>query len=260
VRAVNLIPAEQRGGLARGAGRSGGGAYAVLALLCGLAVLVFIYGIARHQVSSRRAQVATLAAQAARSQAVEAQLAPYTSFIAMREQRQQAVLQLVDSRFDWAHALHELGRVLPLGTTVTSLSGAVGSGSSAAGGSGSGSGSGAKASATVASATPPGSLPSFIIGGCATSQSEVALTLDRLRLMDGAKEVTLKSSTKTANAAGGIGSGGCRGSDPAFTVQVSFTALPASSAASPSATGSATAPAANTSSSPASTTTTGGAG
>ena len=57
----------------------------------------------------------------------QAQLAPYTSFIALRQQRMQAVEQLVDSRFDWAHAFHEFGRVLPLEVSITSLHGTVGS-------------------------------------------------------------------------------------------------------------------------------------
>ena len=58
-------------------------------------------------------EAATLTAKAQRAQARAAALAPYTSFAAMREQRVQAVETLVDSRFDWAHAFHELGRVLP---------------------------------------------------------------------------------------------------------------------------------------------------
>ena len=44
MRAVNLIPPDQRGGGSVGAGRSGGAAYAVLALLLGFAVLAVVYG------------------------------------------------------------------------------------------------------------------------------------------------------------------------------------------------------------------------
>ena len=63
MRAVNLIPSESRTGSARAAGRSGGGAYAVLAVLGGLAILALLYGIAHHQILSREAQAATLSAQ-----------------------------------------------------------------------------------------------------------------------------------------------------------------------------------------------------
>jgi len=244
MRAVNLLPPEQRSRFAGGVGRSQGGAYAVLAVLAGIAILAVLYGMASHQISSRRAQVASLSAQAARAKATAAQLAPYTSFQALREQRMQAVAQLVDSRFDWAHAFHELGRVLPKDASITTLTGTVGtSGKPGSGGSAasssppasaSGSSSGASSagggaaasSSTASSATPPGSVPVFNLSGCATSQSEVALTLQRLRLVDGVSEVTLQSSTKPA-AGGGSGEAGCPAQKPAFSVQITFAALPA---------------------------------
>ncbi|MGA2320017.1 MAG: hypothetical protein ABSG95_04650 [Solirubrobacteraceae bacterium] len=240
MRAVNLIPADQRGGM----GRSGAGAYAVLALLAGLALLALLYGTARHEISSRRAQAAVLASRVQQAEAAAAKLAPYTSFLALREQRLQEVAQLVDSRFDWAHSLHEFGRVLPPGVSLSTLTGTVGAasatGSPASAGSPSSSTASpaASASTAVASATPPGSLPTFTVSGCATSQSQVALTLDRMRLIDGSREVTLQSSTKTGSAggAGGSGSGGCASGDASFTILVSFAPLPSTSAVSSSST------------------------
>lgn len=222
MRAVNLIPAEQRSGAAVGAGQSEGGAYALLALAGGLAVLALLYGIAHHQVSSRTAQAAAVTAQAQRAQAAAQELAPYTSFIAMREQRMQAVSTLVNSRFDWAHVFHEFGRVLPAGIAINSLNGTVGETAPS-----SASSSSTAAAAAVASATPPGSVPTFTLAGCATSQSEVALMLERLHLMDGASNVTLQSSTKGAST-GGSASGGCPKNSPAFTAQIAFDPLPAS--------------------------------
>lgn len=247
MKAVNLIPADQRGGASVGAGRSEGAVYAVLGLLFGLALLAFLYGTADHQISSRKARVATLEAQTQRATAQANTLAPYTSFIALREQRVQQVSQLVDSRFDWAHSFHELGRVLPRGATISSLTGTIGSATATAAAApaptasaaGSTSTASAGAATSVASATPPGSVPSFTLSGCATSQSEVALTLDRLRLIDGVSEVTLQSSAKGGSTSGG--NGGCSGKDPAFTVQVAFDPLPATPAASSPATATAAA-------------------
>jgi Tfp pilus assembly protein PilN len=261
MRAVNLIPADQRGGSAIGAGRSEGAAYAVLGLLAALALMALLYGMADHQISSRRARVATLTAQAQAAQARATELAPYTSFMALREQRMQAVSDLVDSRFDWAHAFHELGRVLPRQATISALTGTIGAASAAAppatAAPPAAAGAGASTAATstpVTSATPPGSVPSFTLSGCATSQSAVALTLDRLRLIDGVSEVTLQSSTK-AGGTGGSGGGGCSGSDAVFAVQVSFDPLPAVST-----TGSSTSPSTATASDTATpTTSTGGA-
>jgi Tfp pilus assembly protein PilN len=244
MKAVNLIPADQRGGASVGAGRSEGAVYAVLGLLAGLALFAFLYGMADHQISSRKARVATLEAQAQQATAQANELAPYTSFIALREQRVQEVSQLVDSRFDWAHSFHELGRVLPRDATISSLTGTIGSSTAtaaapaAAPAAPSASTASAGASTSVASATPPGSVPAFALSGCATSQSEVALTLDRLRLIDGVSEVTLQSSAK-GGASGG--SGGCSGKDPAFTVQVAFDPLPATPAAGAASTATAAA-------------------
>jgi Tfp pilus assembly protein PilN len=238
MKAVNLIPADQRGGASVGAGRSEGAVYAVLGLLAGLALFAFLYGLADHQISNSKARVATLEAQARQAQAQANELAPYTSFIALREQRVQEVSELVDSRFDWAHSFHELGRVLPRGATISSLTGTIGSSTAtaaapAAAAPAAGTAS-AAAATSVASATPPGSIPAFTLSGCATSQSEVALTLDRLRLIDGVSEVTLQSSAKGGSTSGG--NGGCSGKDPVFTVQVAFDPLPATpTAGSPAA-------------------------
>jgi Tfp pilus assembly protein PilN len=260
MKAVNLIPADQRGGASVGAGRSEGAVYAVLGLLAGLALLAFLYGRADHQISSSKARVATLEAQARQAQAQASELAPYTSFIALREQRVQEVSELVDSRFDWAHSFHELGRVLPRGATVSTLTGTIGSSTAtaaapaAAPATPSASTASAGATTSVASATPPGSVPTFTLSGCATSQSEVALTLDRLRLIDGVSEVTLQSSAKGGPTSGG--SGGCAAKDPVFTVQVAFDPLPAT----PTAGSATTATAAATSTGAAQpTTSTGGA-
>jgi Tfp pilus assembly protein PilN len=240
MRAVNLIPADQRGDAGGGGGRSGGGVYVVLGLLGGLAIMALLYGLAAHEASSRRSDVASLTAEAQQAQARAAQLAPYTSFLTMREQRVQAVSELVDSRFDWAHAFHELGRVLPPNkVSLTSLDGTVGSSSGPGVAPAAATSSGAGASTTAASgssgssvtsATPSGSIPTFTLTGCATSQAEVALMLDRLRLIEGVKEVALQSSiqssTKSSSSAGGSGSGSCEGGEPAFSAQVIFDALP----------------------------------
>ncbi|HWX95382.1 MAG TPA: hypothetical protein VNZ01_00905 [Solirubrobacteraceae bacterium] len=234
MRAVNLIPADQRGGASRRAGRSQGAAYAVLGLLAGLALLAVAYGVARHQVSDRTSKAVALETRVQQVQAEAAKLAPYSSFIALREQRVQAVSQLVNSRFDWAHAFHELGRVLPANVAITALAGAVGSttgpaGSGPASGPAHSTGAGAGAGGSVASATPPGSVPTFNISGCAKTQSTVALTLERLRLIDGVSAVSLVSSTKSAAGGGSTGStggGACPGSYPVFNVLVTFDALP----------------------------------
>ncbi len=231
MRAVNLIPGEQRAGAPVGAGRSEGAAYAVLVLLGAFALFAFLYGRADKQISSDRGQLTTLTAQAQRAQAEASKLAPYTSFVSLREQRTKAVLELAGSRFDWAHVMHEFGRVLPLYVSVNSLTGTIaplsGTGSSTSSTAAAGTSASKAASSTVTSATPPGSVPVFTLTGCATSQPAVAVMLNRLRLIDGVSNVTLQSSTASVSAEGGSGvNGGCGPGQPAYTVQVTFDPIP----------------------------------
>ncbi len=241
MRAVNLIPSEQRSGGAI-ASRSGGAAYFVLGLLGGLVVLAMLYGLSHHEVESRRAEAASLTTRAQEVQAQAARLSPYTSFVALREQRLQAITQLVASRFDWSSAMGELSRVLPSDVSLTSMQGTVGTSSTTAGASK----TAATAASGVSSATPPGATPTFTLAGCATSQTVVAQMLVRLRLVNGVNAVSLQSSTKS----GSSGGGNCPGNSPVFSVQVSFDPLPTPAATSGAAS-SAAAPAAASGGSPA---------
>jgi Tfp pilus assembly protein PilN len=221
MRAVNLIPADQRGGGTVGT-RSGGAAFLVLGLLAGIAVLALLYGMAHHSIESRRAEAVSLTARAAEVQAQAARLAPYTTFMAMREQRLQAVAQLVGSRFDWSNAMGELSRVLPSNVALTTVQGTIGTAESTGRAAAP---STPSAAATVASSTPPGATPTVTLGGCAASQSVVAQMLVRLRLIGGVSDVVLQSSTKSGGSSGG-GGGSCPGGDPVFNVQVTFNPLP----------------------------------
>jgi Tfp pilus assembly protein PilN len=217
MKAVNLIPSEQRRGASVGAGRSGGAAYILLGALGVLAVLLLLYGMARHQVSDRKVKLASVNAQTQRIQQSATALSAYTSFQTLRDQRTQAVEAVVDSRFDWAHELHELGRVLPHDASITTLDGSVG------GTSGSGAASPTTSGGT-GSATPPGTVPTITLGGCASSQADVALTLQRLRLIDGVASVSLQSSTKSANSP--TSGSNCVAGAPTFTATITFDPLP----------------------------------
>jgi Tfp pilus assembly protein PilN len=219
MRAVNLIPGDQRKGAGSIAGRSGGAALIVLAMIVGVAILAAMYGGAARQISKETGEVAKIEAQTIQARARTGRLTPYTSFVSMAEQRTKTVAQLVQARFDWSHTLHELGRVLPSGTALEALAGTVGTPSG-------GPSSSASAGATPVSSTPPGSVPSIALTGCATSQSEVAQTLQRLKLIDGVTDVHLQSSTESGGAAVGGSGGGCPAKDPTFSITVTFAGLP----------------------------------
>lgn len=224
MRAVNLIPADQRGSTV-GLGRSQGSAYALLLVVAVLALFGYMYGKAQREISSGHRQVATVDAQAQKAEADASSLAGYETLNAIREKRVKAVEELMDARFDWAHVMHEFGRVLPTGVSVSALSGAVGSTATAS----SSSAASAAKTSTVSSATPAGSIPSFTLKGCAHSEDEVAQALERMRLIDGVKEAALQSAT--ANDATGAASAGedCP-HGISFAAGVVFAPLPASSA------------------------------
>ncbi|HEX3693532.1 MAG TPA: PilN domain-containing protein [Solirubrobacteraceae bacterium] len=223
MRAVNLIPGEQGRQSASLAGRSGGAALILLGLIVGVAVLAFFYGKADRQIARQTGEVARIEAQTNAVRARANQLTPYTSFVSMAEQRTKTVAQLVQARFDWSHMLRELGRVLPSGAALQSLQGTVG----AAGGTSVSATT--RSGSTPTSSTPPGSTPTLALTGCATSQSVVAQILQRLKLIDGAQEVHLQSSTKSAASAGGSSSSGACGDGRAtFSTSVVFAALPSS--------------------------------
>lgn len=228
MKAVNLIPADQRQGGAGIANRSGGVAYVLAGGVLCIGGLAALYGQAKHEVASKESEAAQLEAQAHATQAEASGLAAYKSFVSLRQQREAAVLELVNSRFDWAHLLTELGAVLPKGTTVSSFNGAVG----AASGSAASQSSTAAKGGAVASTTPPGSVPTLTLSGCTPGNGALPVVLTRLRLIDGVKSVELHSdSLQTANGGSGggaavAGSTSCPAGSVSYSVALTFEPLP----------------------------------
>ncbi len=220
MKAVNLIPSEQRSDGAVGT-RSGGAAFLVLGLLAGLVVLAGLYGMAHKTLQSRTAEAATIARRAEAVKQQAAALAPYASFMSLREERLHSIAELVGGRFDWPSVMDELSRVLPDSVSLSSIQGTVGASATSLGAS-----TPAPSAAAVASSTPPGATPAITLSGCATGQSVVAEMLVRLRLINGVNNVTLQSSTKSGT---GSSSGNCGSNDPVFSIQVGFEPLPTAS-------------------------------
>jgi Tfp pilus assembly protein PilN len=218
MRAVNLIPTDQQRGAGGAAGKSGGGAYILLGALALMVVLAASFVVSGKSVTDKKAQLADVTQQAETAEAQAAALTSYTKFASIRQKRVDTVSQLAASRFDWAHALREVARVLPQNAWLTSLT--------------------ATTSSAVNVGTASGNLrsaldvPAIVIQGCTTSQGSVANLITRMRLIDGVQRVTLEDSTKgaqTASSAGNAGSAGaggdCRGGHakyPIFNVDVFF--------------------------------------
>ena len=206
MRAINLIPVDQRR-VSGAAGRSGGAVYVVLGVLVVLVAMVGALTLANNQVADRRAEVEQLRLETQRVQATVAALATYKRFAELAKQRSSTVDGLVAGRFDWAHALREVARVVPSDVTLDRLTGSTG---------------GAPAQGGVPAAAP--APPTITLVGCAGGQAHVARLIARLRALDGVERVSLNGSAKADASGGGEGSD-CRGGQdqrPQFTIVTGF--------------------------------------
>lgn len=241
MKAVNLIPADTPRGV-RGAASSGPrgpiGAYLVLAVLAVAVVMAGAWAFTNKQVSDRQSDLARVEREAAAAEAKTDALKSYTAFAALRTARVDTVSGLLDGRFDWAHSLREVARVVPSDVDLTSLVGTVSPTSKVEGG-----GAGA-----LRAALP---VPAVDVIGCAKSQAHVARLLARLRTIDGVQRVSLASSEKSDAAAAGS-EADCRSTEkmPQFQVTIFYEALegivPATDAAAPTSSNTAATTAPNT--------------
>lgn len=184
MKAINLIPADQRRGAGGAAGRTGGAAYALVGLLAAALLIFGSWTVTNRQIKERTAEAASLEEQAQmRSQQASA-LGPYTKFAELRSSRVDTVKRLVDTRFDWAHAFGEISRVLPESTWLTAMTGTIapGVGSDVGG-----------TSDPLRTARP---VPAIEMAGCSTSQTAVTQFIARLRLINGVDRVAISSSKR----------------------------------------------------------------
>jgi Tfp pilus assembly protein PilN len=223
MRAVNLIPVEDRRGLRGGGSGSGVASYIVLGVLAAVVAMSAAYTLANRSVAHHRAQLDSVQSQLETAQAQVQRYASYTGFTALREKRTETVRSLATSRFDWSHALHELARTMPPNAWLTSLKGTVTPGVTIDGGSGD------PLRATLQN-------PALEILGCTTSQADVAKVISSLRRVDGVERVSLSSSQKLDKASasdggsstastGDSGSGDCRNGNsryPQFSMTLFF--------------------------------------
>lgn len=217
MRAVNLIPAEERRGGGSTGGRSGGAVYVVLGALAVAVVLLAMSVLAGRQVDDRRAELAEVTQQADAARAQVASLANYTAFAQVRASREATVRSLIATRFDWSHALREVARVIPADTVLSCLRGSVTAAASAGGGCSTGDSNGLRGQRAV---------PALELSGCTRSNKAVARLISRLRQIDGVSRVSLASAAKAEGAAtaGATGGGACKGGDqaPSFSLVVFF--------------------------------------
>jgi Tfp pilus assembly protein PilN len=194
MRAVNLLPEKHRP--RRPTGGQRGSSYVVLGVLGAVVVAVLLYVLTANSINQAKTDIATAKDEAARATAQADQLGAYGDFAKVKAERVAAVKQLAQSRMDWERLVRELAHVLPGGVWIQNASAADSPANATATG----------GSSSSDSAADPNAGPSLTVQGCAPDQRSVAVTLVRLRELQGAVDVKLDHSaapTPSGASAGG---------------------------------------------------------
>ena len=188
MRAVNLIPSDQRRGAGGLAGRSGGIVYVLTGGLAVLVALGVVYALAVHSVASRKTDLASVTRQAGIVTAEAQALTPYVQVAGVTTEKVHEVTSLAESRFNWPSALQQLALALPGDVTFTSFTATAGGGAPT---------STPAATTATGSAAASGTGASFSLIGCASTQREVAGVLTNLFQVPGVSNVQLASTVET---------------------------------------------------------------
>jgi Tfp pilus assembly protein PilN len=240
MKAVNLLPEKHRP--RQPSGGQGKGGYVVLGVLGALLVGVLVYVMTLNSINDSKSQIKKATAEAARLNEEANSLGPYGDFANIKAERVKSVMELAQGRFDYERLVRELAHVLPPDVWLTSAS-------SSSDGSSATSGSSTPPAPTptpaAGAAAPSATGPTLTLQGCARDQTQVAVTIVRLRELQGATDVSLDHSTRgqsgpgpTAAAAPSSSSGsasgdtdcGTTGGRPNYSFAVNVTFAPASSA------------------------------
>jgi len=225
MRAVNLMPGDQRSASASSPSASSAAVYFLLAGLSGLVVIVALWTTAGKQVTDRQATLARVNVEADAAEKRADAAAPYEAFAKLASDRVATITSLSTTRFDFAGGLREISRVLPADVWLTTLNGTSGA---------------VEATPTPTSSAAPA--PRFELEGCTRSQAAVARLMARLRAVNSVRNVQLSQSVKPDQDA----PEGCPANaptDPAFKIEISFK-VPGAAKEEVDATGQITAPAA----------------
>jgi hypothetical protein len=127
MRAINLVPAEERRGAGGAAGRSGGAAYVLLGLLAVLVALAASYGLQKRALGDKRAELAQVEARAGASEAKAAEAVDlHPDSPASAPPGVQTVTSLASSRFRLvARAARDPLGSSPRNVSLTTLQGTV---------------------------------------------------------------------------------------------------------------------------------------
>jgi len=196
MRPINLIPPEDRRGDSAPL-RTGPLPYILLAGLVALLLGVTLLVVTNNQISEAKSEVARLEAEDAAAAARAQQLASYTQFRTMSEQRVATVNSLANSRFDWERVMRELSLILPHDVWLVGLTATAAPEVNVQGAGGGASGM----RAAIAG-------PALELTGCAHGMEAVAGFVTALKDIDGVTRVGVQSSELPEEGKGGEEGGG----------------------------------------------------
>src|SRR4051794_23450346 len=185
--AVNLLPEKHRP--RKPTGGKGGSGYVLLGVLGAVLLGVVGYVFTLNSINESKSKTTEARVEAARLTQEANSLGPYGDFAKIKAERVASVKDLASQRFDYERLVLELAHVLPSDVWLTSAAASTGGDSAAT-----------SASPAPTSAPAGAAGPTLTLQGCARDQSQVAVTLVRLRELQGASDVTLDHSTRGADA------------------------------------------------------------
>jgi len=183
MRAVNLIPTEQR--RAKATGKASGSAYAIVGVLAVVLVMAVAYVLTSNKVNENETKATDAKQQADALEAQAAALGSFTNFAAIKDQRLASVVTTAQTRFDWERLMREVSMLMPEGSWLRTTSASVVGEASA---------TGEPAAATAGAALSP--TATFV--GCTKKQSEVATLMVRMGQLHRATDVKLNQSAQEA--------------------------------------------------------------
>jgi Tfp pilus assembly protein PilN len=207
MKAVNLIPSEQR--RARPSGKGSGGAYVIVGVLGALLVMAVAYVLTTNTVNERETKAAEARQEADALEAQASQLGSFTDFASIKEQRLASVMVAAEARFDWERLMRELSLVMPAGSWLQTTSASVTGATDGA----------TDVTATTTTAGP--AAPAATLVGCTPKQAEVAKMMLRLRQMHRVTDVKLNESTQEQTSSTDVTVDSC-GSLYKFDLTVTF--------------------------------------
>jgi Tfp pilus assembly protein PilN len=170
VRAVNLIPSDQR--RATPNGNASGAAYLVVGVLAVVLAMAVAYVLTSNTVNAHETNAAEAKQEANALEAEAARLGSFTNFAAIKEQRLASVVATAETRFDWERLMRELSLIMPEGSWLRTTS------------------------ASVVGEESSTANPSATFVGCTRTQSEVATLMVRMRHLHRATDVKLNQSAQ----------------------------------------------------------------